>query len=916
MSIKTILACLIVSLPMSALAADVTFTKKPTATRTAAGGLQIDFAVSAATDVAVFIENKDGKTVRHLVAGVLGKNPPSPLKADSLEQSLTWDGNDDYGKPVAGGPFRVRVAVGMKPQMDGLMLDNPSATGTVSALAVGPTGEAFVFHTDPTCNGNMGGHKIKVFDRTGKPLRTIWPMPANLPADRLKAVGVFQTADGKLVPRLHNYETLSFYPDPIANRGRSLPGFSSPTVDKRGRLYWVALGPRIGCVDKDGGVPYPTLFSEPVLKIKGLRSANQYAHGFDRPSLAASSDGKWLYLSGLTTGTGVKDAVPVPAVFRINIDTLGEAEAFLGDPAKPGSDDSTFSSPRGIAVANGLLYVADFDNGRVMAFKESDKSLAGKFDVTRPDTLGVDPATGAIYVCSPTYGPDGKPAGAKLASDLIKFDGLKTGKELYRTALPKAGGNPWDYEHRIAVDASAKPVVIWLPGLSYTQQLIRLEDAGDKFTVAADPRDTKTMWAEGPRDMNVDRVRDELYVKVNPEKWLRFNEKTGQPLKPFAPGIGSSANGTQMVPFRDGNLYTWSWGIGFLLFDNDGKKINWPGTSKPLIPLGGIMCFQERHLEVLSPEEMLIVLNPQWHYEKYDKAPTPLDILFPDGNKPAGVKTGLATSIGVIGPDGKLKRTVIWQCMPGATPRVDPKGNIYLAEIIKPEGKSYPDFFADGLESLDKANGKTNYGAAWWTSYVYGSIIKFPPTGGAVWLNKANKPTPNVLGEPPADLLAKPKVKVRTHLGYNPISEAELQGAEWFHFGFSPYSCWSTTSTDTCMCEGARFDVDPFGRVFYPNVGQFRIEVLDTNGNELTTFGQYGNEDAGRFSPQIPQIEGGEDCGQVSQCHSVRLADRGGCQRHSCLRRRHDQQTRGEGEDDLRRRGDGGSQVNSFVVCP
>ncbi len=47
------------------------------------------------------------------------------------------------------------------------------------------------------------------------------------------------------------------------------------------------------------------------------------------------------------------------------------------------------------------------------------------------------------------------------------------------------------------------------------------------------------------------------------------------------------------------------------------------------------------------------------------------------------------------------------------------------------------------------------------------------------------------------------------------------------------------------MCEGSGFDVDPFGRVFFPNLGQFRVEVVDTNNNPITTFGKYGNEDSG-----------------------------------------------------------------------
>lgn len=62
--------------------------------------------------------------------------------------------------------------------------------------------------------------------------------------------------------------------------------------------------------------------------------------------------------------------------------------------------------------------------------------------------------------------------------------------------------------------------------------------------------------------------------------------------------------------------------------------------------------------------------------------------------------------------------------------------------------------------------------------------------------------------------------------------------------------------TSHCMCEDSGFDVDPFGRVFFPNLGQFRIEVVDTNNNPITTFGKYGNEDSGgpRARVQKPDI--------------------------------------------------------------
>jgi hypothetical protein len=38
--------------------------------------------------------------------------------------------------------------------------------------------------------------------------------------------------------------------------------------------------------------------------------------------------------------------------------------------------------------------------------------------------------------------------------------------------------------------------------------------------------------------------------------------------------------------------------------------------------------------------------------------------------------------------------------------------------------------------------------------------------------------------------------------------------------------------------EGTGFDVDGFGRVFYPNLFQLRIEVIDNSNDSITHFGR------------------------------------------------------------------------------
>ncbi|MCK6474884.1 MAG: hypothetical protein L6R28_24460 [Planctomycetes bacterium] len=77
------------------------------------GKSAIAFAVQSACDVAVYVEDANGKIVQHLAAGVLGTNTPAPLNTNALEQTLEWDGLDDDGKSAgATVPQGVRGAPG------------------------------------------------------------------------------------------------------------------------------------------------------------------------------------------------------------------------------------------------------------------------------------------------------------------------------------------------------------------------------------------------------------------------------------------------------------------------------------------------------------------------------------------------------------------------------------------------------------------------------------------------------------------------------------------------------------------------------------------------------------------------------------------------------------------------------------
>jgi hypothetical protein len=401
-------------------------------------------------------------------------------------------------------------------------------------------------------------------------------------------------------------------------------------------------------------------------------------------------------------------------------------------------------------------------------------------------------------------------------SVLIKFENLKTGRELFRTQLPWTAHKDGDYF--IAVDASANPVRLWIPSLGgYCPFGLKcLEDAGDKFVDLGDPRpQSEVVTAQGMRDLSVDRLRGELYVKSNPERWHRIDDRTGEVLAEIKfKGFHMANHATQLVACKDGSLVTLMWAENWMKrWTRDGAPLNWEGSDSNLATGGlrGIMTYTQKYLAVHGDEIYQVMRTGDKKY----------------------------SSVNVYGMDGKPRRTAIWQCSIDAVPRLDARGNIFLGANVRPQGRAWPEFFDAALGPLPD---RMNYGSVYWYSYMYGSVVKFPSSGGAVWFDQ--KASTTAIGEPPADLQARPRLAVGRHRDFDPSHKIALQGAEWYRFGFSPAHQYQSAGGPTCMCEGAGFDVDNYGRVFYPNLGRFRVEVIDNNNNVIGTFGRYGSEDS------------------------------------------------------------------------
>jgi hypothetical protein len=184
---------------------------------------------------------------------------------------------------------------------------------------------------------------------------------------------------------------------------------------------------------------------------------------------------------------------------------------------------------------------------------------------------------------------------------------------------------------------------------------------------------------------------------------------------------------------------------------------------------------------------------------------------------------------------------LIWKASDTAMVRFDPQGNIYVAEQVKPLGQPYPPEFkkivgpvAPG-KKYDKFFGNEK-GAA---MSMYGSIVKFSPKGGTIDYPVGKRARSPYQGQARLDPSLK-TVDAAYYVGEKSqrLNPVKVTGAEWIRMGIS-HVC-----LHYCNCEATRFDVDEFGRVWYPDLGRFRVTVLDTGGNEMFHFGGYGNTES------------------------------------------------------------------------
>ncbi len=761
-------------------AQEVSFTEPPTAQ-----GNQISFAVSAATDAEVSILDAKGEVVRHLAAGRLGENAPAPLLPGSLKQTLTWDGADDRGEAPGKerGPFQARVRLGLRPALDEFLGDNPAALGSVRALATSPSGELFVFHVFGEVHPFDGSPTCTVFDSDGNYLRTILPFAESADSG-LKRLTL---EDGSQVPFLYQAETRSLLPG-----AGDLPA-QRPVATSDGRLAFVAIreGPKryaqaganqvLVLQTADGEPAKP--FAGPVLTTNSSTAA----------CLALSPDERTIFATGLRDGPYRKKK-PHHVVYQFGWDAE-KPRIFAGELNSSGSDEGHLDDPRSVAVDGaGNVYVADLGNDRIAIFAP-DGSWLGSIPVDSPVRVEVHAKTGAIYV-----------VGGEKTDQLTKFAALDQPKPVATLTLPSFKHD--FYTVVMALDQSAKTPVLWLgsPRGRYAKfDLLRIEDRGDTFAEPVDVgrknREAKP-YAGPVLGLALDRRGNRLLVNsqvydLAEKTWKRGIREAG----------GKSIGGLGVGSFGlDGHFYS-------QIYPNFVRRLGPDLKPAPFAENAS------RRGDLLSPIEG--TMRARGRGVTADAAGN-VYVLWEDTEN---FTRGQAYNhLYVYGPNGALKTAKLIESRIRSlnSVRLDPAGNIYLALGLRPGESTLP----PGLEGQVPAGREDPDAVGEINAYpmMYGSIVKFGPEGGAIVED------------------AGPEALTCNFAFGSPM---QIRGAQWIFSGASPVVSWRTPGTpDICNCESPRFDVDAYGRVFFPDAARFRVGILDTGGNLLGWFGAYGNVDS------------------------------------------------------------------------
>ncbi|MBL8025105.1 MAG: T9SS type A sorting domain-containing protein [Fibrobacteres bacterium] len=763
----------------------------------------ITFTLSESTDVEVAIVSlKDSSIVRHLAAGVLGSNPPAPLVANSLSQTIIWDGKDDFGRLVSltSADLKIRVRAGMQPVLNKMVGGNHGFFVSFSGLVVANDGSLFI----KGGNASVGITTTRQFDGNGNYIRTVYPYPSSKSLSSVSGFGVNSFVNGLYSPK-NTYITMpSFTNLPPASGADLLP------IGAPGELVYGDLtNNQIFKMNSDG-----TLNSSSVIVPLVSSPKVPYWRNIGGPLYATiSPDAKTIYMSGIYEMSTVSGSVAVDTgfwkegcIYKVDaktgiaskwisldsVPTTFSARQYVIGPIYAGSGSQTCAAFHGVALDDsGHVFVCDRLHSRVSVY-DTNGTLLGSVSVKYPDMVSVNKKTGALYVTNRIV--NGYHIGY---IKLYKFAGWRNGESplcSLTIATQNLGEAPKHKMYMGLSESGAKPV-LWLSNVAFGVQAY--QDDGNVMTKIRDfseeansgPINLKVI-SMGVDKMIVDRKRETVYFNNGYSDLFKIDNWTNPAIRPCSTSAGYRMFAGDFAISRDDQLYirqdnNQQYGMGFsgpimrYTLDKRHAPLNFPNTGKNMLTpyiygryKGG--AGYGDHGIAIAPDKRVASCY-MWKFADYFVG------VFPDsGCSDTGRLDTLLKPLGATGYHnyGGLQ--------------YDSKGNLYFGATIKSKDHVVPSGFA--------------------TDYAYtnavGSVIRYPAATLRGSLDLANKTAPG------SDRIYKP--------------------------GFGPFS---NDGSDCCQCRTPRFDIDLYDRLFIPNAITNQVTVTDNNDNVIAVFGSYGNVD-------------------------------------------------------------------------
>ena len=847
------------------------FAQKPTVTREG-DQVIISFASKGLCDATVAVQDADGRILRHLACGVLGKNAPAPFQKNSLQQTVVWDSKDDQGKYVDDkDALTVRVSLGLKPRFERHVLWSPHRRFQMRppSFCAQPEG-VYVF------DGTMTDF-IYLFDHRGRYVRTVYPFPS----DKLnELVGVrtrvFEQS-GKRLPWKGGYLRSTLLTCGGNTRLRTAmeqlrSSANSAMAVRNGRivLAYFALN-RLATDGTSGGRP---LDGPETHLAKSHRLPPYYPR-----SIALSPGGKTAYVTGFYRVAGIganSRGFWVRGVGKVDVaggkrgDKMATFAGVLSpSPKHGGRKAGQFTVPYSVDCdSKGRVYVSDHFTDRVQVFDPSGKYLKS-MSVNKPADVCVDPRNGEVWVFSwavdsPWFRKskgDGYGRGTKVQPTLTHLGPFGDPKVRATYSFPikddtLGGGRHGGTEYRAVVDfwarGGAGPTV-WLisgPGSKYRDssiykgalQILRKKKDRNVLEVVMD------FTQHAKKDMPALRSLYRDQVCVNPKTgdlWvprasLVFQPETGrvqrvelpQSVKEMAfdmDGHAHLSTGVRVSRFAVSKAYQWR----EVPFDygeaRDGRLAALTTGGGPF-HAGGISVSPKGHVIVSVLQGGVKLPDPKKERER-------LAVL--SGGKPWKPRL-------YPGRGGKLLVRV-W----------DRYGKVVCPDAVQGIGYTH-NVFMDKDNKIYIATGAQRVG---YSDVNTGTLVKIRPASKIL-------STDSVL--PLGDL--RPDRPVDTRLGA--IGKgAWWEGVEWFYSGIG-FNGKNRGGPHACHCAQFRITHDYYARTFVPETVHFTVAVLDSAGNLILRIGRYGNIDDGVplvRDPRIPKPRplGGDE---VALFHPAYLA--------------------------------------------